>query len=105
MVQLHIAAVISVKLPEAQFEGQTKQKLGNASMRTLVDSVVTKQLAEYLEENPTTARTILDKALMANRAREAARKARESIRRKTVLEGERLPGKLADCNERDPALT
>ena len=100
-----ITAVISVKLPEAQFEGQTKQKLGNASMRTLVDSVVSKQLADYLEENPTTARVVLDKAMMANRAREAARKARENIRRKTGLEGERLPGKLADCNERDPALT
>ena len=100
-----ITAVISVKLPEAQFEGQTKQKLGNASMRTLVDSVVSKQLADYLEENPTTARIVLDKAMMANRAREAARKARENIRRKTGLEGERLPGKLADCNERDPALT
>ena len=100
-----ITAIISVKLPEAQFEGQTKQKLGNASMRTLVDGIVTRQLAEYLEENPATARTILEKALMANRAREAARKARESIRRKTGLESDRLPGKLSDCNERDPALT
>ncbi len=100
-----ITAIISVKLPEAQFEGQTKQKLGNASMRTLVDSVVSKQLGEYLEENPSTARTILEKALMANRAREAARKARENIRRKTGLESDRLPGKLSDCNERDPALT
>jgi DNA gyrase subunit B len=100
-----ITAVISVKLPEAQFEGQTKQKLGNASMRTLVDSVVSKQLGDYLEENPATARTILEKALMANRAREAARKARENIRRKTGLESDRLPGKLSDCNERDPALT
>ncbi len=100
-----ITAIISVKLPEAQFEGQTKQKLGNASMRTLVDSVVTKQLGDYLEENPAVARTILEKALMANRAREAARKARENIRRKTGLESDRLPGKLSDCNERDPALT
>ena len=100
-----ITAIISVKLPEAQFEGQTKQKLGNASMRTLVDSVVSKQLGDYLEENPSTARTILEKALMANRAREAARKARENIRRKTGLESDRLPGKLSDCNERDPALT
>ena len=100
-----ITAIISVKLPEAQFEGQTKQKLGNASMRTLVDSVVSKQLGDYLEENPATARTILEKALMANRAREAARKARENIRRKTGLENDRLPGKLSDCNERDPALT
>ena len=100
-----LTAIISVKLPEAQFEGQTKQKLGNAHIRTLVDSIVSGQLATYLEENPTVARTILDKAMMANRAREAARRARESIRRKSVLEGERLPGKLSDCNERDPSLT
>ena len=100
-----LTAIISVKLPEAQFEGQTKQKLGNAHIRTLVDSIVTNQLATYLEENPSVARTILDKAMMANRAREAARRARESIRRKSVLEGERLPGKLSDCNERDPSLT
>ena len=100
-----ITAIISVKLPEAQFEGQTKQKLGNASMRTLVDNVVTRQLGEYLEENPAVARNIVEKALMANRAREAARKARENIRRKTGLENDRLPGKLSDCNERDPALT
>jgi DNA gyrase subunit B len=100
-----ITAVISVKLEEAQFEGQTKAKLGNARIRTLVDNVVSDQLAVYLEENPVVARTILDKALTANRAREAARKARESIRRKTGLEGERLPGKLSDCNERDPSLT
>ncbi len=100
-----ITAVISVKLPEAQFEGQTKQKLGNASMRTLVDSIVMRGLTEFLEENPATARTILDKAMMASRAREAARKARENIRRKTGLDSDRLPGKLWDCNERDPALT
>ncbi len=100
-----ITAIISVKLPEAQFEGQTKQKLGNASMRTLVDSIVSKQLSQYLEEHPTTARTSVDKAMMANRAREAARRARESIRRKSGLENDRLPGKLSDCNERDPALT
>ena len=100
-----LTAIISVKLPEAQFEGQTKQKLGNAYIRTLVDNVVSTQLADFLEENPAIAREILDKAMMANRAREAARRARESIRRKSVLEGERLPGKLADCNERDPALT
>ena len=100
-----LTAIISVKLPEAQFEGQTKQKLGNAHIRTLVDNVVTKCLTSFLEENPAVARTILDKAMMANRAREAARRARESIRRKSVLEGERLPGKLWDCNERDPALT
>ena len=100
-----LSAVISVKLPEAQFEGQTKQKLGNAYIRTLVDNVVNEQLTDFLEENPTVARTILDKAMMANRAREAARRARENIRRKSVLEGERMPGKLQDCNERDPALT
>ena len=100
-----LSAVISVKLPEAQFEGQTKQKLGNAYIRTLVDNVVNEQLADFLEENPAVARAILDKAMMANRAREAARRARESIRRKSVLEGERMPGKLQDCNERDPALT
>ncbi len=100
-----LTAVISVKLPEAQFEGQTKQKLGNAYIRTLVDNVVNEQLTDYLEENPSVARTILDKAMMANRAREAARRARENIRRKSVLEGERMPGKLQDCNERDPALT
>ena len=100
-----ITAGISVKLQEAQFEGQTKSKLGNARIRTLVDNLVSDQLALFLEENPVVARTILDKAMMANRAREAARKARESIRRKTGLEGDRLPGKLSDCNERDPSLT
>ena len=100
-----LTVVISVKLPEAQFEGQTKQKLGNAYIRTLVDNVVSNQLMVYLEENPAVGRTILDKAMMANRAREAARKARENIRRKSVLDNERMPGKLADCNERDPALT
>ena len=100
-----ITVVISVKLPEAQFEGQTKQKLGNAYIRTLVDNVVNNQLMVYLEENPAVGRTILDKAMMANRAREAARKARENIRRKSVLDNERMPGKLAACNERDPALT
>ena len=99
-----ISAVISVKLPEAQFEGQTKQKLGNAYIRTLVDSLVNDQLAEYFEEHPATARAILDKAMMANRAREAARKARESVRRKTGLESGQMPDKLQDCNERDPSL-
>ena len=100
-----ITAVISVKLTEAQFEGQTKAKLGNASIRTLVDSVVSDQLAVYLEEHPVVARTILDKALTANRAREAARKARESIRRKTALGGAAMPDKLRDCNENNPDLT
>ena len=100
-----IAAVISVKLPEAQFEGQTKQKLGNAYIRTLVDGIVSDQLATYFEEHPQTAKAILEKAMMANRAREAARKARESVRRKTGLESGQMPDKLRDCNERDPALT
>ena len=99
-----ISAVISVKLPEAQFEGQTKQKLGNAYIRTLVDSIVNDQLAVYLEEHPAAAKAILEKAMMANRAREAARKARESVRRKTGLESGQMPDKLQDCNERDPSL-
>ena len=100
-----IAAVISVKLTEAQFEGQTKDKLGNAYIRTLADGIVSDQLAVYLEEHPAVARTILDKALTANRAREAARKARESIRRKTALGGAAMPDKLRDCNENNPELT
>ena len=100
-----ITAVISVKLTEAQFEGQTKAKLGNAHIRTLVDSIVSDQLAVYLEEHPVVARTILDKAMTANRAREAARKARESIRRKTVLGGAAMPDKLRHCNENNPELT
>ena len=100
-----ITAVISVKLTEAQFEGQTKAKLGNAHIRTLVDSIVSDQLAVYLEEHPVVARTILDKAMTANRAREAARKARESIRRKTALGGAAMPDKLRDCNENNPELT
>ncbi len=99
-----ITAVISVKLPEAQFEGQTKQKLGNAYIRTLVDSIVSDQLTTYFEEHPTAAKTILEKAMMANRAREAARKAKESVRRKTGLESGQMPDKLQDCNERDPSL-
>ncbi len=99
-----ITAIISVKLTDAQFEGQTKAKLGNAYIRTLVDSIVTTQLAEYFEEHPATAKIILEKAIMANRAREAARKARESIRRKTGLESGQMPDKLQDCNERDPSL-
>ena len=99
-----ITAIISVKLTDAQFEGQTKAKLGNAYIRTLVDQVVNDQLTVYFEEHPQTARAILDKAMMANRAREAARKARESIRRKTGLESGQMPDKLQDCNERDPEL-
>ena len=99
-----ISAIISVKLPEAQFEGQTKQKLGNAYIRTLVDNIVNEQLATYFEEHPAAAKAILEKAMMANRAREAARKARESVRRKTGLESGQMPDKLQDCNERDPSL-
>ena len=100
-----LVAIISVKLTDAQFESQTKAKLGNSEMRTLVDSIVYTKLAEYLEENPAAAKIILEKALAANRAREAARKARELTRRKNVLEVSTLPGKLADCNERDARLT
>ncbi len=99
-----ITAIISVKLTDAQFEGQTKAKLGNAYIRTLVDQIVNDQLTTYFEEHPQIARAILDKAMMANRAREAARKARESIRRKTGLESGQMPDKLQDCNERDPEL-
>ena len=99
-----ITAIISVKLTDAQFEGQTKAKLGNAYIRTLVDQIVNEQLAVYFEEHPQTAKTILEKAMMANRAREAARKARESIRRKTGLESGQMPDKLQDCNERDASL-
>jgi len=99
-----ITAIISVKLTDAQFEGQTKAKLGNAYIRTLVDSIVNEQLAVYFEEHPQTAKLILEKAMMANRAREAARKARENIRRKTGLESGQMPDKLQDCNERDPSL-
>ena len=100
-----LTAIVSVKLTDAQFEGQTKAKLGNASMRALVSSIVTAQLTEFLEENPAVGKIILEKAMMANRAREAARKAREAIRRKTGLESGQMPDKLRDCNDRDPALT
>lgn len=100
-----LTAIISVKLTEAQFEGQTKAKLGNAHIRTLVDNIVSKQLAEFLEEHPAVGKIILEKAMMANRAREAAKKARESIRRKTALGGAAMPDKLRDCNESDPTLT
>ncbi len=99
-----LTCVISVKLTEAQFEGQTKTKLGNAFMRTLVDSMTYEKLADYFEENPAVAKGIVEKALMASRAREAAKKARESVRRKTGLESGQMPDKLQDCNERDPSL-
>ena len=99
-----ITAIISVKLTDAQFEGQTKAKLGNAYIRTLVEQIVGDQLATYFEEHPATAKIILEKAMMANRAREAARKARENARRKTGLESGGMPDKLQDCNEKDPSL-
>ncbi len=99
-----LTAIISVKLTDAQFEGQTKAKLGNAYIRTLVDQIVSEQMTTYFEEHPGTAKIILEKAMMANRAREAARKARENARRKTGLESGGMPDKLKDCNEKDPAL-
>ena len=98
-----LTAVISVKLPDPQFEGQTKTKLGNTYMRGNVDGVTVEELGAFLEENPTTARTIVDKGLRAQRAREAAKRARELTRRKSVLESTSLPGKLADCAEKDPS--
>ncbi len=100
-----LTCIISVKLTEAQFEGQTKAKLGNSEIRTMVNALVSDKLEEFLEENPSVGRSILEKALMANRAREAAKRARENIRRKNALEGATLPGKLADCYEKDAALT
>ena len=100
-----MTAIISVKLTEPQFEGQTKTKLGNSEMRTLVDNVVSDKLEQFLEENPAVGKAIIDKAMTASRAREAARKARESVRRKTGLESGQMPDKLRDCNERDASLT
>ena len=100
-----LCAIVSVKLENAQFESQTKAKLGNSEIRTLVENTMTAKLAEYFEENPSVARAILDKALAASRAREAARKARELTRRKGLLEGSSLPGKLRDCNERNAEFT
>ena len=99
-----MTAVISVKLTNPQFEGQTKDKLGNSEMRTLVDSILQEKLTDFLEENPQVGRTVMEKALTASRAREAARKARESIRNKSGLESGGMPEKLQDCNEKDPAL-
>ena len=98
-----MTAIISIKLPEPQFEGQTKQKLGNSEARGAVDSVVSEQLTYFLEQNPLVAKTIIEKAILAARAKDAARKARELTRRKTALEGLSLPGKLADCSEKDPS--
>ena len=97
-----MTAIISVKIEDPQFEGQTKQKLGNSEARGAVDSVVSEQLTYYLEQNPAVAKTICEKSILAQRAREAARKARELTRRKTAMEGMSLPGKLADCSDKDP---
>lgn len=98
-----LTAIISIKIPDPQFEGQTKQKLGNSEARGAVDSVVSEQLTYYLELNPQVAKMMVEKAVLAQRARDAARKARDLTRRKTALEGMSLPGKLADCSEKDPS--
>lgn len=97
-----LTAIISIKIEDPQFEGQTKQKLGNSEARGAVDSVVSEQLTYFLEQNPAVAKTICEKSILAQRAREAARKARDLTRRKTALEGSSLPGKLADCSDKDP---
>ena len=97
-----LTAIVSVKLEDPQFESQTKAKLGTSEVRTIVDSLVSAQFSDYLEETPQVAKAILDRCLSASRAREAARKARDLARRKTVLESASMPGKLADCSERDP---
>jgi DNA gyrase subunit B len=98
-----LTAIVSIKIPDPQFEGQTKQKLGNSEARGAVDSIVSEQLTYFLEQNPQIAKTIIEKSILAQRAREAARKARDLTRRKTALEGMSLPGKLADCSDKDPA--
>ena len=100
-----MTAIVSVKIEYPQFEGQTKQKLGNSEARTAVDSIVSEQLTYYLEQNPMVAKTICEKSILAQRARDAARKARDLTRRKGALESFSLPGKLADCSEKDPALS
>ena len=97
-----LTAIVSIKIEDPQFEGQTKQKLGNSQARGAVESVVSEQLTYYLEQNPIVAKSILEKSILAQRAREAARKARDLTRRKTALEGTSLPGKLADCSDKDP---
>jgi DNA gyrase subunit B len=97
-----LTAIISVKIGDPQFEGQTKQKLGNSEARSAVDAVVSKQLGIYLEQHPDVGKTIIEKSLVSQRAREAARKARDLTRRKTALDGLALPGKLADCSDKDP---
>jgi DNA gyrase subunit B len=98
-----LTAIISVKIEDPQFEGQTKQKLGNSEARSAVDSIVSEKLTIYLEQNPGVAKSICDKSILAQRAREAARKARDLTRRKTALDGMALPGKLADCSDKDPS--
>ena len=100
-----LSAIISLKVPEPQFEGQTKTKLGNSNVKGIVDSCVSEALGTYLEENPQIGSTIIEKAVSAAKAREAARKARDLVRRKTLLEGSTLPGKLADCSSKDPSLS
>ena len=97
-----LTAIISIKIGEPQFEGQTKQKLGNSEARGAVDNVVSEQLMIFLEQNPAVAKVILEKSILAQRAREAARKARDLTRRKTALDGMALPGKLADCTDKNP---
>ena len=97
-----LTAIVSVKIENPQFEGQTKQKLGNSEARGAVDSVVSKQLEIFLEQNPTVAKTTVEKSVLAQRAREAARKARDLTRRKSALDNMSLPGKLADCSDKNP---
>ena len=99
-----LTAIISVKVPEPQFEGQTKTKLGNGEVKGLVDKVVYEGILDFLEENPSIGRKVIEKALLAARSRSAARKARELIRRKSALGGSSLPGKLADCSNKDPVF-
>lgn len=99
-----LTAIVSVKIEDPQFEGQTKQKLGNTVARGAVDSIVSEQLTYFLEQNPAVAKSICEKSLLAQRAREAARKARDLTRRKTALESTSLPGKLADCSDKDPKI-
>ena len=98
-----LTAIVSVKIEDPQFEGQTKQKLGNSEARGAVDNIVRTQLEIFLEQNPSVAKMIIEKSVMAQRAREAARKARDLTRRKSALEGMSLPGKLADCSDKDPS--